>query len=121
MAEAELDEGQATAPHDNDKMKRVPLRERSRQWFLTMGTVLALLATIIGFLSDSVGVLEFLRGSEAMPAPTQNAAKVVLDQLVTDTPAPTQTPFPTPTATSAVSRHPPLQPCLSSLPKMNGC
>jgi tetratricopeptide (TPR) repeat protein len=96
--EEELDEGQGIAPQDNRKMKRVPLRERSRQWFLTLGTVLALLATIIGFLSDSVGVLEFLQNSDPSPEPAESAAaKIALERLVTDTPMPTQTPMPTPT------------------------
>lgn len=38
----EEQEGQRTSG-----LKRTPLRERSRQWFLTAGTILALLATTI--------------------------------------------------------------------------
>jgi hypothetical protein len=91
----------------NNELKRVSLRERSRQWFLTVGTVLALLATIIGFLSDSVGVLEFLRSAtEPEPAPTEESGSHIVLQLPTDTPQPTATPMPTPTATVVVTPSP---------------
>lgn len=79
------------------------LRERGRQWFITLGTALALLATVIGFLSDSVGVLEFFQGKlapNAEPSPTVIVRGGATDDgMVTPTPAATPTVVETPTAT----------------------
>jgi tetratricopeptide (TPR) repeat protein len=61
---------------ESGEYKRRSLIERSRQWFLTIGTVLALVAGIIGFLSDSVGVVEFVRNMGASPSPTELATPV---------------------------------------------
>ena len=88
------------------ELKRVPLRERSRQWFLTIGTALALLTTIIGFLSDSVGVWEFLQSNNPFIEPTVEVVPrpaVVGSDVQTPTaivsPVPTLTPAPTITPT----------------------
>jgi tetratricopeptide (TPR) repeat protein len=102
---------------EGEQLKRVSLRDRSRQWFLTIGTVLALLATIIGFLSDSVGVLEFLQGSiEPEPVATENFASrtVVLSPTDTVAPSPTLSPEPSATATPTAPPTPTPLPVLAA-------
>lgn len=92
---------------EQGKSKRVSISERSRQWFITIGTALAVLATVIGFLSDSVGVWEYLQSNGFAPVPTETFAKrAVLDQLQTPTPLPTETATPKPTDTPAVTPSP---------------
>src|SRR5688500_7815791 len=61
---------------ESGEYKRRSLIERSRQWFLTIGTVLDCVAGIIGFLCDSVGVVEFVRNMGASPSPTELATPV---------------------------------------------
>lgn len=94
--------------HDEQELKVVSWRERGRQWFLTIGTVLALLATFIGFLSDSVGVLEFVQNLQGgAQEPTGSfSTTVVLDQLATSTAVPTDTPAPSATPTTAFTPTP---------------
>lgn len=82
--------------------QRKSVRERSRQWFFTIGTALAVLATTISVLSDSVGVWEFLKDSDVVPLTAESrSAKVVLESTETPTPSPSPYATPTSTATSA--------------------
>ena len=83
--------------------QRPSWRDKSKQWFITGGTVLALLTTIIGFLSDSVGVVEFVRNMGVSPTPTAVEVVVVPDL---PTPAPSPTPTPEPSATPVVTPSP---------------
>jgi tetratricopeptide (TPR) repeat protein len=93
------------AGEDNrDEMKSAQAGKRERQWLFSIGTALALLAAIISFLSDSVDVLQFLRGDVATPVPIEElASKIVLERLITNTSTPEATALPTPTATTVVT------------------
>jgi tetratricopeptide (TPR) repeat protein len=68
----------ANAPDKESKT----LRDRSRQALLTAGTLIALLATGLGFFMDSVGLWEYWRGlagaAVATPAPTPFTAPTVM-------------------------------------------
>ncbi|MCC6456568.1 MAG: tetratricopeptide repeat protein [Caldilineaceae bacterium] len=94
---------------ESGEQKRQSLTERGRQWFLTIGTVLALLATVIGFLSDSVGVLEFVRNMGASPAATE-----VVIPLESPTVAPTETVMVVATATAVVTPMPTALPVMAA-------
>jgi tetratricopeptide (TPR) repeat protein len=116
------------------ELKRVPLRERSRQWFLTVGTVLALLATTIGFLSDSLGVLEFLQGRDdetptliATPTPAatptlaaENAPSPGELRTLQDTFVPAVTVVPSPLVTTPPAVASTRTPTITPLPVMAG-
>jgi tetratricopeptide (TPR) repeat protein len=86
--------------------KRLSLRERSRQWFITIGTVLALLTTIIGFLSDSLGVLEFVQGYFSPAPSTPDVTERVALDPVADPPTLAAAPEPTATPTITVTPSP---------------
>src|SRR4051794_34823625 len=85
---------------ESQKQRNASIGEKSRQWLLALGTVMAIVATTIGFLSDSVGVWQFLKSygivQEGAPTPE---TKVVLASVAPETPveAPTFTPLPTAT------------------------
>jgi tetratricopeptide (TPR) repeat protein len=84
--------------------KRFSLRDQSRQWFLTVGTVLALLTTIIGFLSDSVGVWQFLQENGIVAEATPSVdPKTAFGPIATETPLATPTVTPAPTATAVMT------------------
>jgi tetratricopeptide (TPR) repeat protein len=109
---------EASNKEEKQERKRSSWKERSRQWFLTLGTVLALLATIIGFLSDSVGVLEFWQGNVAPPAePTADPnGRVSFDPAASGMPSaiPTNTTAPTVTAAPAGTATPTTPPVVAA-------
>src|SRR3954451_19161591 len=84
--------------------RRASLREKSRQWLLALGTVMAIVATTIGFLSDSVGVWQFLKSygivQEGAPTPETN---LVLAFVATETPVKAAPFTPLPTATPVIT------------------
>jgi tetratricopeptide (TPR) repeat protein len=101
----------------SDGQRRNSLRESSKQWFLTAGTVLALVGTIIGFLSDSVGVLEFLRAQGASVVPTEIAVpREPGEGIAVVSPTPLHTPADVATATLVATAAPVETPSPTPLP-----
>lgn len=79
---------------------RQALGERTRQWLLATGTVLALVGTVLGFLMDSLGLVEYVQQLGAPPTPTPALSQPTPQQLaVLLTPSPTLPPTATPTPT----------------------
>src|SRR6187399_2953389 len=99
---------------DTQEQRRASIGEKSRQWLLALGTVMAIVATTIGFLSDSVGVWQFLKSygivQGSVPTPETKELLAILATVtpeeaatiatpLTSTPVPTATPVITPTNT----------------------
>lgn len=82
------------------------LRERTRQWIIAAGTGLALLATVLGFLSDTLGLWEQVQPilgiatvTPVVVAPQEQISQTVAFGPV-ETPAPTPMPTSSPTPTA---------------------
>lgn len=73
---------------------RRSLRERTRRWVIATGTALALIATVLGFLSDTLGLWEQVRPifSESTPSPLAPGRTESIPQSVLALPASTMSP-----------------------------
>jgi len=89
--------------------------EKSRRWFVAIGTVAAIAATTIGFLSDSVGVWQFLKNYEATATPIDTLpSNIALAAVITDTVIVTATSLPT--ATPSLTATPLITPTNTPIP-----
>ena len=100
MDDGQKSEEQRTIEQQVAEQQRKSERQNNRQWFFTIGTVLAVLATTISVLSDSVGVWEFLKNSDIVPVTAESVSpKIALELNETATPEVTEKATPTLTVT----------------------
>src|SRR5437868_554886 len=80
------------------------IREKSRRWFVAVGATAAVLATILSFLSDSVGVWQFLKNYQATATPVEAiASKEVITGMISNTVTATITPLPAETQSATAT------------------
>lgn len=103
-------DGQQLNEHQPKEQRHQSLLEKSKQWFLTVGTIIAVVGTGIGFLSDSMGLWEYLSEIGATSTPVVVAVEVRNLKGEVETPAPVETP------TLAATSSPTLTPSPTPIP-----